>query len=291
MMLPKSEGYVPESVLWRLAAYAIWRSYANSLTVIRLRRLVDDQQFAALDRASGAVTREDRIRHICDFGRDSILDLVPAPTALVEDGRVLAVNRPWLVSAAASSEDLVGRELRPLVLSGRARSDIAIGDHSIVVLTDVKREEQHPKEIAQLTDELRSLQGTIIPSRLLDEDIKAIHTGFIIMCTIALVRGSNDVQASDWVGEVREFESWIIERCKAECEDVDFLQRSSRDFKLLFGLARLYSRELLVEIAILIAVDAMRWAIESRGKSHEYRFQCPHYCRRRKRIHVSSSDS
>jgi hypothetical protein len=40
-----------------------------------------------------------------------------------------------------------------------------------------------------------------------DEDINVIHTGFIIMCTIALARGSNDVQASDRVGEVREFES------------------------------------------------------------------------------------
>jgi hypothetical protein len=91
MMLPQSEGYVPKSGVWRWAAYAIWRGSANSLTVIRLLHLVDEQQFA---RASGAVSHEDRIRHICDMGRGSILDLVPAPTALVEDGRVLTVNRP-----------------------------------------------------------------------------------------------------------------------------------------------------------------------------------------------------
>jgi hypothetical protein len=47
-------------------------------------------------------------------------------------------------------------------------------------------------------------------------------------------------------------------------------------------MAGLYSRELLVEIAILIAVGAMRWAIESRGKRPEYRSKCPHGCRRRK---------
>jgi hypothetical protein len=39
---------------------------------------------------------------------------------------------------------------------------------------------------------------------------------------------------------------------------------------LIFGLAGLYPKELLVELAVLIAVDTMRWAIESRRDQEGY---------------------
>jgi hypothetical protein len=148
---------------------------------------------------------------------------------------------------------------------------VTVGDRTIIVLTDVKRELDQAKTMTDHLVRLRSLQGTIVPSRLLDEGVDRMRAGFMVNCTFALAPPDpEETDASNWASAVGQFENKVIERCKEECDDVDLLRASSRDFMLLFGLGGLYPRELLVEMAIFIAIDLLRWAVESSPRNMMY---------------------
>jgi hypothetical protein len=256
--------------VWSASIVTALRVFKNTLMLTYLLKLVPEQHFALIDQKVGTLKGEDRIRFICDLGRGTILDLIPAPAALVLDDSVLTVNRLWVSLFQGGVEDFVGRALRLPALDGRLKTDITMNECSIVVLSDTKRENDHKQTMFERRRSLRALQGTVIPARLLDEGVSYLKAGFIVNCTIYLAPVHKDMPPVDWKRAVTQFETWIDERCKEECEFVDFLWLSPRDFMLIFGLAGLYPKELLVELAVLIAVDAMRWAVESRTDQEGY---------------------
>jgi hypothetical protein len=263
-------------ICWFASLVTCLRIYSNFLTLIDLIQLLPETHFSTSEQFSMTIRRKDRIAQVCDVGRPSILDLTSKPCALVDRTQaIVAVSGPWLTLFEQAAKGMIGQNALRVLHGDHESEHIELNEGmSLIVIQNMKAERDAHKRLKEQREKLRALRSTIIPERFLNEYelsemTNSIEVGFLVNVTIEIVPWADNFDPSGWVDkEIPQVENWIMERCRV-CQDCDFLRNSSRDFMLLFGVSGLYHPDLLLEIALTITFDIMRWTIESTKGRHK----------------------
>ena len=261
------QGFLWLSIICAGAAfYCMQRVSENTNMLVQLLTQLPESHISASEKLADILQNKPQTAQLNELKQTSVLDMLMKPCALIDrNDHIIATNRMWLNYYDENPEYMIGR---PIIEFLRAtdlkHSTVDVDDQErLVVIEELKAEEDCRKTLRSLGEKLRSLRAVIIPQRFVDfQETADVELGFIVNCTIVMSPSrSDDLNPDEWITDVREFDNWIMERCKI-CEDVDILRETGRDTVLLFGVNGIYNRELLMQMAVCIACDIIRWDVE-----------------------------
>ena len=261
------QGFLWISILCcAVAIYCVHKVRENMNMLIQLLTQIPESHISASEKLADILQNKPQAAQLSEIKHSSVLDMVMKPCALIDtNDHIISTNRIWLNYYSENPEYMIGRSVIEFLRGTDLKhTTIPVDEEQrLVVIEELRAEDDCRKKLRTMEEKLRSLRSVIIPRRFVDfQDTADVEVGFIVNCTIVMSPSkADDLNPDEWITDVREFDNWIMERCKI-CEDVDILRETGRDTVLLFGVNGIYNRELLVQMAICIAFDIIRWDVE-----------------------------
>lgn len=244
------------------------------------------------------------------YSINNILDFVNKPCVLIDRAEnkniITATNSLWLQLFKCTEEYAIGRPYTDFNLDGKAKRRMmfdssilktksfthslkysistpflinipvceatqSLSNICLLLIDEIPIEEELNEQIESLQNKIFNKRNNHYPRKFINRSKEGVETiGFNVNVSLMLISASHDEISSDlWVEDTDCFESWLADRCKS-CDNVDILNRSSRELALLFGVDREDEPIYLVLQAMTIVCDALRWGIERKWKSTEH---------------------